>query len=105
MNILDELEDFILLRRRRALVREMALLIDTGLGGWARMRNVMKEIGVIDRLRMPRPVPEERHPSYACQMRRQKIMDAIELVGGFVGRMLLVLAGVIALNWAATLWP
>lgn len=101
MNILDELEDFILLRRRRVLVREMALLIDTGIGGWARMRNVMKEIGVIDRLRLPRPAPEERHPSYA----RQKVMDAIELVGGFAGRMLLVLAGVIALNWASSLWP
>lgn len=105
MNILDELEDFILLRRRRVLVREMALLIDTGIGGWARMRNAMKEISVIDRLRLPRPAPEERHPSYACQMRRQKVMDAIELVGGFAGRMLLVLAGVIALNWAASLWP
>lgn len=105
MNILDELEDFILLRRRRVLVREMALLIDTGVGCWARMRNVMKEISVIDQLRLPRPAPEERHPSYACQMRRQKVMDAVELVGGFAGRMLLVLGAIIGLSWAATLWP
>lgn len=105
MNILDELEDFILLRRRRVLVREMALLIDLGACCGSRCFMIMKEIAVIDRLRWPRPAPEERHPSYACQMRRQKVMDAIELVGGFAGRMLLVLAGVIALNWAASLWP
>lgn len=105
MNILDELEDFILLRRRRVLVREMALLIDTGADGWARTRNVMKEISVIDELRLPRPAPEDLHPSYACQMRRQKVMDGIELVGGFAGRMLLVLAAIAGLNWAASLWP
>lgn len=105
MNILDELEDFILLRRRRVLVREMALLIDIGVCGSSRGARVMKEIAVIDQLRLPRPAPEERHPSYACQMRRQKVMDGIELVGGFAGRMLLVLAAVVALNWLATLWP
>jgi len=105
MNILDELEDFILLRRRRALVIEMALLIDIGMQGCYRTRTVMKEIAVIDQLRLPRPVPEELHPSYACQMRRQKVMDGLELVGGFAGRMLVVLAAVIALNWAASLWP
>lgn len=105
MNILAELEDFILLRRRRALAREIALLIDTGLGCWARMRNVMKEIAVIDELRAPRPAPDERHPSHACLMRRQKALDGLELVGGFAGRMLLVLAAIAGLNWAATLWP
>lgn len=99
------MKDFLLRRRRRVLVREMALLIDSGLGCWARTSAVMREIAEIDRQRAPAAAPVERHPGYAGQLRRAKAWDAFQIAGNFLGRMLLVLVAVLALNWAATLWP